>query len=193
MSYFSRITLVAGLLLAGNASADEVSSAYTTFDRAADCALIASSRDEGDWADFVCPGYRGYPIFIRYTDGRETVTYGFATEAGMPSIMPFNEANATVEWRLRHDGEAAFPFAAIQRWMLSHPEGVDAINEILVVSRVGQPMEGGACAVAFIPATGNALANEQAREIADASAESFNCGADAIALDPALRGMVARQ
>lgn len=193
MDYIKTIALVAGLVLAGNASANEVLSEYTTFERDLDCALIAASREEGDWAEFVCPGYRGYPVFIRYSDGRETVTYGFATETGMPNIMPFNEASGTVEWRLRSDGQAAFPFAAIQRWTLIHPEGIDAVDEMLVVSRVGQPMEGGACAVAFIPATGNPAANEQAREIADARAESFTCGSDAIEIDLSLQGMIAPQ
>lgn len=173
--------------------AQELSSEYTTFDRERDCAVISKSVEEGDWADFVCPGYRGYPILIRYGDGRETVTYGYATEAGMPNITPFNEANGTVEWRILTEGETAHPFAAIQRWHISHSEGVDdaAVREILVVSRVGQPMEGEACAVAFLSATGNPNANQDARDIADSRARDFTCGSDRPDVDEALENMVA--
>lgn len=193
-----RTMIIAGLLAAlvsPAAPAQEVLSQYTTFDRDLDCALLARSAGEGDWADWVCPGYRGYPVFVRYTDGRETVTYGYMEAAGMPTITPFNEASGTVEWRIRAEGEAAYPFAAIQRWFISHPEGVDdgAIRELLVVSKVGQPLEGAACAVAFLPATGNPSANQDARDIADRDAPDFVCGSDPVQVDPALDTMISAQ
>lgn len=183
-----------GLLLAAMTSfafSGDNSSEYTRLDRESDCTVIAASSGEGDWAHYVCPGYGGYPFVIRYGDLRETITYGFATEGGMPNILPFNEAGPTIEWRMHEADGGRYPFAAIQRWFVSHPEGMDAIEEMLVVSRVGQPDGGGACAVAFIPASGNPQANEQARKIADQRAQSFECASDRVEVDPDLTGIVA--
>ena len=165
------------LSLAAAPAMGQAVSEYTEYDVESDCSAIGRSPEgEGDWADYVCPGYAGYPFVIRYTDGRESVTYGFATEAGMSTFSPFNYANGTIEWRVRIDRDIEVPVAAIQRWFLADIDG-NWSREVLVVSRVGQPDGGGACAVAYIDAqTENA--NQRARQAADQLAETFTCGSD---------------
>lgn len=180
------ILLLAGLALP--AAAAELTSAYTTRDNGTECSVIDQApADEGDWADIVCTGVAGYPYVIRYGDGRETVTYGFAAESGMPSFGPFNYANNTVEWRLRIGEGTRRPVAAIQRWFIANTEGEWA-RQLLVVSRVGQPDGGGACVVGYV-ATSVAGANERARALAD-NAEDFDCGSDAPAVEEAVRDLV---
>lgn len=163
---------------------------YTEYDFEADCALIGRAPDgEGDWADYVCPGYANYPFVIRYTDGRESITYGFATESGMPTFSPFNYANGTIEWRVKIERNTEIPVAAIQRWFIADAEG-NWDREVLVISRVGQPDGGGACAVAYIDAQTEA-ANQRARQLADEMAETFQCGVDAPLIEEAVSGIVA--
>ncbi len=99
-------------------------SEYTQYDLDTDCNLIARAPDnEGEWADFVCTGHAGYPFVLRSSDGRDSVTYGFATESGMATFAPFNYANETVEWRVRLDRNTERPVAAIQRWFIADQDG----------------------------------------------------------------------
>lgn len=162
---------------------------YTEYDVQADCALIARAPDDqGDWADYVCSGYANYPFVIRYSDGREAITYGFATEPGMPTFSPFNYANGTIEWRVRIERNTETPVAAIQRWFIADAEG-NWDREVLVISRVGQPDGGGACAVAFIDARTEA-ANQRARQLADEMVDDFECGADEPLIDESISGIV---
>jgi len=179
--------LIVAVMLASAAlpaMGQELTSEYTKLNQDTDCTVIARAEDgEGDWADLVCPGYGGYPYVIRYGDGRETVTYGFATDSGMPSFAPFNYSNGTVEWRLRVEGETKRPVAAIQRWYLADMDGKWA-TQILVVSRVGQPQDGSrACVVGYVAAADGAPANERARALAD-RAETFECGDDTVSIEP---------
>lgn len=187
--------LIAAAVLAGAAlpvMGQELSSEYTRLNQDTDCTVIANSaaEGEGDWADLVCPGYGGYPYVIRYGDGRETVTYGFATDSGMPSFSPFNYSNGTVEWRVRTAGETRRPVAAIQRWYLADIDGNWA-TQILVVSRVGQPQDGSrACVVGYVAAADGAPANERARKLGD-GAEAFECGDDTPTVEPAIAEFIA--
>ena len=177
-------------LVALPASAQMVSE-YTQYTLPDTCTRIAVSDGEGDWADFVCPGYGGYPFVLSYTDGREAITYGFATDPGMSTFGPFNYANETIEWRIAASGITERPVAAIQRWYLADQNG-EWTNEILVVSRVGQPNEGGACVIGYVdPAV--AGGNERAREIADQSAADFTCGADTPTIEPGIEDLVPPQ
>lgn len=188
MKPFIVAVALAGLALP--VAAQELSSEYTRLDQSGDCLVIDKAGEgDGDWADLVCPGYGGYPYVIRYGDGRETVTYGFATESGMTSFAPFNYSNGTVEWLVRTEGEAKRPVAAIQRWFLANGDGAWE-TQILVVSKVGQPEDGAqACVVGYVAASDGAPANERARELA-ATAESFDCGGDAVAIEDAIAEFV---
>lgn len=162
------------LCLAATPVSAQAISEYTQYDIETDCAVIERSSGEGDFADYVCAGFANYPFFISYSDGREAVTYGFATEPGMPTFGAFNKVLPTVEWRVRMAGAAERPVAAIQRFAIADQNG-DWSREVLVVSRVGQPRDGGACVMAYVdPAEGGG--NERARQLADRLVDTFACG-----------------
>ncbi len=181
----SRLGLAA-LFLAGlcHAAAGEISSAYTDIDAEKDCTTFASAAEgEGDWANLVCSGYRGYPVLIYSGDLRESVFYGFPPDGDLApaweSFSAFNSTGARIEWRIDTDNGRSVPFAAIHRWFVSaDPENPDKQIEVLVVEKVGQMHERDGCAVGVVLATGNPEANEAARELADERARNFTCGVD---------------
>lgn len=129
------IGLVFFAAFAHGAVASEIDSAQTTIDRDADCSVVAAS-EESDGRDLICAGYRGYPIRISYSDGREVATYGFDPSVRMPNLLPFNDAADTVEWRIRQDEQTSIPFATIHRWNLTYPEGIEGVNALLVISKL---------------------------------------------------------
>ena len=191
MSRLGLATLVlAGLCHA--AAAGAISSAYTDIDAEKDCTTFASAAEgEGDWANLVCSGYRGYPVLIYSADLRESVFYGFPPGGDLApaweSFSAFNSTGARIEWRIDTDNGRSVPFAAIHRWFVSaDPENPDKQIEVLVVEKVGQMHERDGCAVGLVLATGNPEANEAARKLADERARNFTCGADkpAIVGDP---------
>lgn len=169
------------------AGAAELTSEYTRFDSEKDCQVINMAEGE-DWSDVVCPGFGHYPFYISYGDGRETVTYGFASDIGMTGFWPFNHANGTIEWRVERKGEAARPWAAIQRWFIADQDGKWA-HQVLVVSRVGQPGSGGACAMAYVSAADGEAANLRAREFAD-KAQDHDCASDPAVIEPAVQAFL---
>ena len=182
----SRLGLAA-LVLAGlchAAAAGEISSAYTDIDAENDCTTFASAAEgEGDWANLVCSGYRGYPVLIYSADLRESVFYGFPPGGDLApaweSFSAFNSTGARIEWRIDTDNGRSVPFAAIHRWFVSaDPENPDKQIEVLVVEKVGQMHERDGCAVGLVLATGNPEANEAARKLADERARNFTCGVD---------------
>lgn len=163
-------------------------SEYTRYDLETDCSLIDRAPDnEGEWADFVCTGHAGYPFVLRSSDGRDSVTYGFATGSGMATFAPFNYANGVVEWRVRLDRNAERPVAAIQRWFIADHMG-DWTRQLLVVSKVGQPDGGGACAMAYVAATEGG--NERARRLADELVDGFVCGKSAPTIEDEIGDIV---
>ncbi|MBK4217388.1 hypothetical protein JJJ17_15780 [Paracoccus caeni] len=180
--------LVGALTLIALPAQAEIVSEYTSFDPTADCHVIAQS-DEGPTSDRVCKGYGNYPVFLTDTDGRQTVTVGFANDRGMPTFSRFNYAGDKIEWRIDRNGAKDRPYAAIQRWFLADAEG-EWTTELLAVYRVGQPAEGGACTIGYLSGQN---VNERARELADAKAADFTCGTDQPDIDAALESDIAPQ
>ncbi|GAA4123395.1 hypothetical protein ACFFTN_07625 [Aminobacter aganoensis] len=165
------------------AAAEEISSAYTEIRTEQDCVTYEKAgADDGDFANFACAGYRGYPVLMFTGDLRESMYYGFppANLDGVPwqSFGTFNSTGGRIEWRISsHDG-LSVPFATIHRWYVQD-EASDAKQiEVLVVAKVGQPGKADGCAVGLVLATGKPNANELARKIADEQARDFACGAD---------------
>jgi hypothetical protein len=176
--------LLIPLALAGfcqAAQAGDISSAYTDLDSKKDCVTYAQAAEgDGDWADLVCSGYRGYPVLIGYDDARESVYYGFPSDdmtSLWESFTAFNGSGPKVEWRIETNGDVAIPFAAIHRRSVSHPED-NKSTDVLVVAKVAQPEEHQGCTVGLVLATGNPQANDQARKLADEKAKTFVCGKD---------------
>jgi hypothetical protein len=166
------------------ATAGEISSAYTDLDAEKDCTVFASAEEgEGEWANLVCNGYRGYPVLIYSGDLRESVFYGYPPGGDLAptweSFSAFNSAGAKIEWRIETDNGRAIPYAAIHRWFVSaNAEKPDSQTEVLVVEKVGQIDQRDGCAVGLVLATGNPQANQAARKIADDRARNFICGED---------------
>jgi hypothetical protein len=159
----------------------EIVSAYTELDAETGCAAVSRTAEgEGDWANLVCAGYKGYPVIISYSDGRESIFYGFPPEgaAGFAweSFEGFNSAGETIEWRVELRDGVEIPFAAIHRWKVVDPVDADAVTEVLVVEKVGLLPERQSCAAAYVVASGQVDADGKAREIADLQARDFVCG-----------------
>lgn len=165
------------------AAAEEISSAYTEVRSEQDCVNYEKAgADDGDFANFACLGYRGYPVLMFTGDLRVSMFYGFppADLDGVPwqSFGTFNSTGGKIEWRISdHDG-LSVPFATIHRWYVQDDAGEAKQIEVLVVAKVGQPGKADGCAVGLVLATGKPNANELARKIADEQARDFACGAD---------------
>ena len=178
------LPMLAVALFAAPAGAQTISSAYTDLVVEDHCTIFAGAEPDegGDWANLVCDGYRGYPVFVYYGDARESLFYGFPPAGDIApaweSFDGFNSTGPKIEWRLETRGERTLPFATIHRWFVSDPEDPDEQVQVLVVAKVGQPYERDGCAVGYVVAQGNGDANEKARRIADTTAREFVCGAD---------------
>ncbi|KFB08582.1 hypothetical protein [Nitratireductor basaltis] len=177
--------ILAGLLataaFSSTSSAQEFSSVYTDLDAEQNCVVYDQAPDgEGDWSQLLCEGYKGYPVFLSYSDARESVFYGIPPEGEdqpvWESFTPFNSVGKKVEWRLMSYGGKTIPLATIHRWTVV--SDLDEEMEVLVVEKVGQPQAREGCAVGYVAATGNENANEAARRIADNQVFDFACGAD---------------
>lgn len=182
------IAIATTILLSAGARA-EITSAYTDLDSEKDCTTFSAPAEgaEGDWANLVCNGFRGYPVFIYYNDAREALFYGHPPGGDLAPVWEsfdaFNRSGPKIEWRLDDSSGNKVPFATIHRWFVSDPEDPDDEVEVLVVEKVGQPFEREGCVVGYVVATGNPDANEKARRIADGQARDFACGADQPAID----------
>ena len=157
----------------------QMSSEYTQIDSQASCTVFAQAEEgDGDWANLVCDGWRGYPVMVQYGDLRESFYYGYPPAGDMAPIWEsfsgFNSTGPTIEWRLEQRGENRVPVATIHRWFVSTGEGEDV--QVLVVEKVGQPFERDGCAMAYVMATGNPNSNEKARNYADNLVHGFSCG-----------------
>lgn len=179
-----RKTLAAlfGISLCQASAAGVISSEYTDIDRDRDCTIFAAAAEgEGDWANLVCSGWRGYPVLIYTGDLRESVFYGFPPAGDLApaweSFSAFNFTAPKIEWRIDVEDGVAVPFATIHRWFVSELDS-EAKTEVLVVAKVGQLHAREGCAVGLVLASGNPGANEMARNIADEQARDFACGAD---------------
>jgi len=170
----SLLCLVSGVALAG-----EVTSAYSKFDPARDCRQIEKGDQyvyAGTWA---CKGYGGVDIIVSESDDRGSVAFGKGKDAMNHCAMrktfhPFNTPLSPVEWRIRNGK----PFAAIERWSVSNPEG-DGHSTWLVISAI---QERESCHAHYV-AGSYPDANAVARQEADAIAPDFDCMTDTPTVD----------
>lgn len=169
------------VLYGQSAFAGELSSAYTDIDTDRNCSIFSANEDGGEFANFVCDGWRGYPVLIFSGDLRESVFYGFPPKNVQvwESFSAFNSTGPKVEWRIDTEGSTSTPFATIHRWFVSDDtDKPEKKTEVLVVSKVAQIGQQDGCVVGLVRATGNAGANEAARKLADERARGFACGTD---------------
>jgi hypothetical protein len=170
-------TLLAAILLlsAPSLTLAANNSVYTKFDIAKCPRLDVGNADEGEGGSWLCKGYGTLKIYFAEGDLRQFVAFGKSpkkTCAAEQTFSGFNSANTTIEWRLKN-GKA---IAAIQRWTVSYdPEDSAKTKTWLVVTRI-EPSN--SCRMAVVEGA-FPNANVKAREIADQSAEKFECGVSA--------------
>jgi len=177
-------TLLASLaLLVGGhvAAAGEISSAYTDIDTKKTCSVFSSNEEGGEFANFACSGWNGYPVLIYSGDLRESLFYGFPPQGDLPweSFSAFNSTGPRIEWRIEKEGSGAVPIATIHRWFVNdNPDKPEQRTEVLLVAKVGGVEERQGCTIGLVLASGNPQANDAARRIADETARGFRCGVD---------------
>jgi len=171
---------------AASAQAQEIFSAYTTFDADKTC-RHTRGRDVEDYGSWRCPGHGGLIVYLTAGDQRMQVSFGRDAKsaarelAGEETFPGFNSVySGTVEWRVEKlpDGRTR-PFATILRWNVMTKADTErgdgkSTGRVLVVTRLNP---GGVCHVGYVDARAPG-ANEAARKIADEKARAFRCGVD---------------
>lgn len=183
MKFFAAAALIVSQVALTSAVRAEIISAYSDLNTEKDCSTFAAAPEgEGDWANMICAGYKGYPVVLYYGDARENVFYGFPPDGDLApaweSFSAFNSSGPKVEWRIEKGKGVEIPFATIHRRVVSDPENPEKKIEVLLVAKVGQILERDGCVVGLVLASGNPKANDTARKIADEQARTFACGAD---------------
>jgi len=175
LSFFLPCLLAAALAapLAG-ARAEEISSVYTPLDLS-QCKDVTPEDVKEYGTVWRCPGHDGIDVRVAEGDLRIFVSYGPKAEtqtAAYETVPEFNTIGDKLEWRLAKEGGRWKPFATILRftWSVDDKKGAT-----LVVSKLGGD---DACHIAYVEASGNPRANDQARTIADTDARGFICKKD---------------
>jgi hypothetical protein len=154
-----------------SAQAQEISSVYTPLDlRKCKDVTPADAKEYGTiWR---CEGYEGIPVRVAEGDLRIFVSFGPRAEtqsAANETLPQFNTVGDKLEWRVAKAGDRFRPFATILRYKWDSDNGE---GSTLVITKLGSD---DSCHVAYLDATGNPKANEQARAIADRDAPNFIC------------------
>ena len=174
------------IVAATPACAQQISSAYSSFDADKTCRHTAS-REPEDYGFWICPGHSGLIVRLSAGDQRMQVSFGrnakaAAGEVAASQAFPgFNSVyQGIIEWRIeRLPSGKTRPFATILRWNTRTAEDAErddgkSTGRTLVVTRLDP---GGVCHVGYVDAR-SPNANEQARKLADERARSFQCGVD---------------
>jgi hypothetical protein len=156
------------------AGAEQISSVYTPLDLGA-CQDVTPADVKEYGTVWRCKGHDGVDVRVAEGDLRMFVSFGPNAEhqtVTYETLPQFNSIGDTLEWRVVRDGGRWTPFATILRysWDVDGRKG-----STLVVTKLGKD---DACHVAYVEATGNAEANEEARAIADRDARAFTCKKD---------------
>jgi hypothetical protein len=171
-----------------SARAENLESAYTDI-VLSKCEVIKHESDDPDADEgsedvWKCKGYGEIPVVVRYGHVRMYVSYGANAENATAAGQTLGPSNAVMEkvkgleWRLSDASGKPEPFATIIRfhWTIDPND----VGETLIVTKL-EPNN--SCHVAYIAATGNPKANEQARAIADKDARNFDCSKEPTTYD----------
>ena len=163
---FLIITLAAVFALALTASADSITSAYTSL---SGCKLVTKGHDYSTQA---CVGVGGYNLRLEYDDARESITVVSPNGRKHPLNLwqvissGFSSVGQKAEWRVTRRNGKTVPTALIVRFNASeNPEDSTKVTSYLAVAKI-TPQK--ICVTDKIAPSGTA--NEEARRAADASA-----------------------
>lgn len=127
-------------------------------------------------AEFACPGYRGYPLWIAEGDLRFYVSYGFNArneKAATQTLPAFNSIGQKIEWLVDVDAQGnETPVASILRYYVSRSEAGNPDTQILVVTKIS---ESNTCHVAYVDAGAEINANTIARQAAAELVPAWDC------------------
>lgn len=127
-------------------------------------------------AEFACPGYKGYPLWIAEGDLRFFVSYGINArneKARLQTMPGFNTIGQKLEWLIGTDAQGnEAPVASILRYYISRSEAAKPDAQILVVTKIST---GNTCHVAYVDALANVNANAMARKVAADMVPGWNC------------------
>ena len=166
MRRFLFITLAAVFALALTASADSITSVYSSLSK---CKLVTTGHDNSTSA---CVGVGGYNLRLEYDDSRESITVISPNGKKHPlefwSVLSsgFSSVGEKAEWRVARRNGKMVPIALIVRFNASeNPEDSSKVTSYLAVAKI-TPQK--ICVTDKIAP--GATANEDARNAADASA-----------------------
>jgi hypothetical protein len=166
MRRFLAITLTAVFALALTASADSVTSVYSSLYK---CKLVTSGHDYSTQA---CVGVGGYNLRLEYADARESITVispnGRKHPLNFWQVISsgFSSVGQKAEWRVTRRNGKLVPIGLIVRFDASeNPEDSSKVTSYLAVAKITSQK---ICVTDKIPPS--TTANEDARRAADASA-----------------------
>ncbi|MEX1061319.1 MAG: hypothetical protein WED13_09910 [Methyloceanibacter sp.] len=156
------------------ASTAEIESVYTPLDLS-QCKDVTPEDVKEYGTVWRCPGHDGIDVRVAEGDLRIFVSYGPKAEtqtAAYETVPEFNTIGDKLEWRVAEEGGQWKLFATILRftWSVDDKKGAT-----LVVTKLGTD---DSCHIAYVEASGNPRANDQARAIADKDARGFICKKD---------------
>src|SRR4051812_39992818 len=164
---FLALTSTAVLALALTASADSVTSVYSSL---SGCKLVKSGHD---YSTSACKGVGGYNLRLEYDDARESITVispgGKKHPLELWNVIStgFSSVGKKAEWRVARRNGRLVPTALIVRFDAStNPEDSTKVTSYLAVAKI-TPQQ--ICVTDKIEPGANA--NEEARRAADASAD----------------------
>jgi hypothetical protein len=150
-----------------------------------DCKRGAKAPDGARW---ICPGLKGYPVYVAEGDLRMFVSIGPSPEkrrAAQQTLAPFNDifrgkaSRAMLEWRTGGGGADGTPRAAILKY---YTDLDGRRGEVLVVLKVNDRE---ACHAAYLDVLANPDAIAMARLYADEEAPRFDCASQPTIIGPA--------
>jgi hypothetical protein len=163
---FLLFTSIAVFALALTASADSVSSVYSSL---SGCKLVKKGQD---FSTSACKGVGGYNLRLEYDDARESITVispnGKSHKLEFWSVISngFSSVGEKAEWRVTRKAGRVVPIALIVRFNASeNPEDSTKVTSYLAVAKI-TPQK--ICVTDKIEPS--ATANEDARRAADNSA-----------------------
>jgi len=162
--------LLAAVIAAGTAGAQEVASLYTGVSEA-DCMPYGPHEGEPEIDSYTaeCPALGGYRLLVDGGDLRYHPVVIYGERAVEPTIFAFHDLGAeVVEWRYRLSEEAPEPYALIYRIAYQRPQGEDFVTRdmLVVVALRGEE----SCLLGAVTPEGlpdGLTMNEAAREMAD--------------------------
>jgi hypothetical protein len=174
------------ILVSGPALAESITSQYSKLDFENGCQWkpAESEEEEQMGGEAVCNGFGNYPVFFAESDLRQFLAYGPADDPFVFSsgFSQWNSVHDVIEWRL----EDGVPFATIHRWFIDNIDpdtgSADAKRrgQVLAIATVAEPEAPAgkkvSCVVGYVDALANDNANELAREVADGVGRLFLCG-----------------